>query len=167
MKICKKCSAHHDRNHAWCSACFNAYQLEWQRRNKDRVRTSNQTQYQKHRKERLVRQLAYRQENAQQIKEKLTFLQAEKRAVVAAAKDRPCADCGENWPTVAMDFDHVRGEKKYGIAHMAGGPHSMKALLEEIAKCEVVCACCHRIRTHRNGGTEHLARVLAGKTRVA
>jgi hypothetical protein len=47
----------------------------------------------------------------------------------------------------ALDFDHVRGEKLYNVAKMAAG-YSWAKILVEIEKCDVVCANCHRIRTH-------------------
>jgi len=62
-------------------------------------------------------------------------------------KNVPCADCGHSYPPYVMDFDHVRGEKKYNVTSMKGRSASKRAILEEVAKCEVVCANCHRIRT--------------------
>lgn len=66
-----------------------------------------------------------------------------------AAKDRPCADCGETYPPSVMDFDHVRGEKVSSLAALRHARGGWKKLLAEIEKCEVVCANCHRMRTHR------------------
>ena len=61
----------------------------------------------------------------------------------------PCADCGETDPLV-LEFDHV-GEKDFNIA--AGFLHyRWQRVLDEIARCEVVCANCHRRRTARRGG---------------
>ena len=62
-------------------------------------------------------------------------------------KDRPCVDCGHTFPLVAMDFDHVRGEKARSISGLVSGAYKIELIAEEIAKCEIVCACCHRIRT--------------------
>jgi hypothetical protein len=46
-----------------------------------------------------------------------------------------------------FDFDHVRGEKVANIsALVTKGP--VADLITELAKCDVVCACCHRIRTY-------------------
>lgn len=71
-----------------------------------------------------------------------------KMAVVAKAKDVPCADCGGRFPTVCMDFDHLPGFKKLaGVANLTYSLASMDRLLAEIEKCEVVCANCHRLRT--------------------
>lgn len=64
------------------------------------------------------------------------------------AKDVPCADCGERFPTVCMDFDHLPGfEKVANISSLVQRPVSLERLVAEIAKCDVVCANCHRIRT--------------------
>lgn len=75
------------------------------------------------------------------------------RATIAKAKDRPCADCGMRFPTCAMDFDHVWGQKEFKVAEAVqqGYALSPARLAEEIAKCEVVCANCHRVRTATTG----------------
>lgn len=65
--------------------------------------------------------------------------------IINAAKQAPCADCGRTFPPIAMDFDHVGGVKVNHVARMVS--YSLDKLRAEIAKCEVVCACCHRIRT--------------------
>jgi lysyl-tRNA synthetase class I len=46
-----------------------------------------------------------------------------------------------------MDFDHVRGRKHKNVSELIDSL-SKKKIDEEIAKCEVVCSNCHRIRTH-------------------
>ena len=63
----------------------------------------------------------------------------------------PCVDCGEDDPVV-LEFDHVNADdKSFDIGHSL--PYrNWQSILEEIEKCEVVCANCHRRRTaHRNG----------------
>lgn len=75
-------------------------------------------------------------------------LRKEARALLRAAKDVPCADCGDKFHFAAMDFDHVRGEKKGCLSTMASKITTLDTLLEEMAKCEVVCANCHRVRTY-------------------
>jgi hypothetical protein len=49
-----------------------------------------------------------------------------------------------------MDFDHRPGEKKcFALANAMGQTRiSAERLRAEIAKCDVVCANCHRIRTY-------------------
>jgi hypothetical protein len=48
-----------------------------------------------------------------------------------------------------MDFDHIGDDKTAAINKMVWRPVSEARLRAEIAKCEVVCANCHRERTHR------------------
>lgn len=72
-----------------------------------------------------------------------------KRKYVASLKTNPCTDCNQSFPPECMDFDHVRGVK---LAMVSRTPR--KHLEAEIAKCDLVCANCHRIRTRkrRQGG---------------
>ena len=54
-------------------------------------------------------------------------------------------DCGEKFPSVAMDFHHLDENKKDpGFANLK--TWSMKRINEELDKCIVLCANCHRIR---------------------
>jgi hypothetical protein len=66
--------------------------------------------------------------------------------IIVVTKDKSCADCKHRFPTVCMDFDHVRGKKLFNISIGYYGV-SITALLKEIEKCDVVCANCHRLRT--------------------
>lgn len=59
-----------------------------------------------------------------------------------------CHDCGFTYPPWVMDFDHVRDEKLYNVANMVQQGMSLAKVLEEIAKCDLVCANCHRERTY-------------------
>jgi hypothetical protein len=72
----------------------------------------------------------------------------ETKALVVSYKDRPCEDCGMSYPPYVMDLDHVRGTK---IAHLGSGrfKQSLRLTIEEVLKCDVVCANCHREREHR------------------
>lgn len=59
----------------------------------------------------------------------------------------PCVDCGEDDPIV-LELDHLDPDTKVmNVAAMAHGTYSIKKIQEEIDKCEVVCANCHRRRT--------------------
>lgn len=73
----------------------------------------------------------------------------EAREFIARHKSVPCAECGRTFPPECMDFDHVRGEKVADVSLLVAWNFSLRRLLAEIAKCEVVCANCHRIRTVR------------------
>jgi hypothetical protein len=82
---------------------------------------------------------------AERKAQKTKWIQAGKRTLIQMAKMVPCADCGVQYPPVAMDFDHVRGTKLFNLNKGWGRPWS--AIHEEMAKCEVVCSNCHRVRT--------------------
>jgi len=69
------------------------------------------------------------------------------RSIIQEIKNVPCADCGVKYPPYVMEFDHVRGEKVRDISNMVSESVQIEKLLEEIEKCEVVCANCHRERT--------------------
>lgn len=56
-----------------------------------------------------------------------------------------CLDCGYREHPAALDFDHRPGTlKKFQIGK---SQLSWERVLVEIAKCDVRCANCHRIRT--------------------
>ena len=61
--------------------------------------------------------------------------------------NNPCVDCGNN-NIVVLEFDHVRGEKKYNVSDMCRGGYSLATIQKEIDKCDVRCANCHRQITH-------------------
>ncbi len=67
------------------------------------------------------------------------------RFMAAISKARPCADCGGRYPAAVMEYDHL-GDKKADIARLSKGT-AVSRLFTEIAKCDLVCANCHRLRT--------------------
>jgi hypothetical protein len=70
------------------------------------------------------------------------------RKIMRKLKGVPCTDCGNRFHFSAMTFDHLpKYKKRFDISKdMRVATHRM---LEEIAKCEVVCANCHAIRTYK------------------
>jgi hypothetical protein len=61
-------------------------------------------------------------------------------------KAHPCVDCGEDDPLV-LEFDHFR-DKKYEVADLLNRRGTKwKIIHEEITKCKVRCANCHRRKT--------------------
>lgn len=71
------------------------------------------------------------------------------RAIIRAAKEVPCADCGIQYPYYVMQFDHLDGDEKAFNIGQVGPTSGRPKLLAEIAKCEVVCANCHSERSYR------------------
>lgn len=77
----------------------------------------------------------------------------EKREYVRILKESAsCLDCGFTGAAYCFDFDHISNVKNFEIST---GIHSarisLSKLIAEIALCELVCANCHRIRTHNQG----------------
>jgi len=70
----------------------------------------------------------------------------------------PCRDCGEGDPVV-LRFDHL-GDKLFSIGPSLSR-RNWQSILDEIDKCEVVCANCHCRRTARGRGTVRF--LLAGR----
>lgn len=63
----------------------------------------------------------------------------------------PCVDCGEADPVV-LEFDHVRGTKAREVSRFRCNNLSWTGLLNEMEKCDVRCANCHRRKTARERG---------------
>jgi hypothetical protein len=64
----------------------------------------------------------------------------------------PCVDCGES-DIVVLEFDHVRGVKERNISDMCRRAFRVDRLAEEMTKCDVRCANCHRRKTFHNRET--------------
>lgn len=71
-------------------------------------------------------------------------------------RDAPCADCKRRFPPCAMDFDHRDPAMKRGGVTRMVGRAGASTILAEAAKCDIVCANCHRSRTlaRRDGLSE-------------
>jgi hypothetical protein len=61
-----------------------------------------------------------------------------------------CVDCGYNEHVFVLQFDHVRGEKLFNVS-IGCYKRGWAAIMEEVAKCEVVCANCHLVRSATRG----------------
>lgn len=69
-------------------------------------------------------------------------------AMLNEIRDVPCVDCGRRFPPCVMQFDHRDpATKKYVVSRMITRAHA--TILEEVAKCDIVCTNCHRDRTYK------------------
>lgn len=75
----------------------------------------------------------------------------ERYAKIQAIKEgSSCTDCGVSFPYVVMDFDHRDPSLKVDdVSTLVKNYTPWDRVLEEIAKCDLVCACCHRLRTYK------------------
>ena len=139
MRVCLRCneaktpeefSSRGTSLDVWCKDCRALYKVE--NASRDAYRRT------------------YNQENSVEVQERRkTFnsrRQQEVRAWIDELKSEPCTDCRQTFDPVCMDFDHL-GDKKFTIGKVLSTGISRQALEAEIAKCELVCANCHRLRT--------------------
>ena len=63
----------------------------------------------------------------------------------------PCVDCKNYYHYYVMDYDHRDETTKKEDVSSVANQLSLKMVKEEIAKCDLVCANCHRERTHLQG----------------
>jgi hypothetical protein len=79
-----------------------------------------------------------------------------RRDAVLAVKDykesKGCLECGEKDPIV-LELDHRDPSvKKFNVSDATRRGFSMKNIMLEVEKCDVLCANCHRRRTHKQFG---------------
>jgi hypothetical protein len=72
--------------------------------------------------------------------------------LVSLKTGRPCTDCGRVFPHQVMQWDHRPSVEKLGDVSGDFWGHSREEILAEIAKCDLVCANCHAIRTFERAG---------------
>ena len=129
MKLCPKCKTEKSRTEfnknrtkqdglsIYCRYCNKLYLKKHYNKNKDYYKTK-----------------------AQRFKRKIS------KRIKELKENSPCTDCKKFFHFSAMDFDHIRRKKKGEISSLKQSV-SIQKLIEEMNKCELVCACCHRIRT--------------------
>jgi hypothetical protein len=91
---------------------------------------------------------------------KKKYRQRNRRKRAELIQGLACVDCGET-DVVVLEFDHRdRATKKVEVSRLMSSG-SIETLLEEIAKCDVRCANCHRRKTSKEFGYYRLSVDLA------
>jgi hypothetical protein len=90
------------------------------------------------------KQQRYRNNNREKVKEAEKLKRRKKLIWFNNIKSKlQCIKCGFSH-IAALDFHHrVPSEKKFELANIWG--KTRKQILEELEKCDVLCANCHRI----------------------
>jgi|SRR3990172_334668 len=133
-----------------------SYMRKWRSRNPEKAKAKDRDYYQRNKEKVKASNRDYRSRNL----EKVQATKHERRDLIRNLKAKPCVDCGGLFHFSAMDFDHVFGEKLFGIG--TSGARTLKSILAEIEKCDLVCSNCHRVRTWKrktgisNDSNEHL-----------
>ena len=72
-------------------------------------------------------------------------------------KNLNCSKCNENHPAT-LEFHHKKEHKKEkAIGDMVDDGYSIKKILEEIKKCEVLCSNCHKKLHYNNKNLKTLS----------
>ena len=79
----------------------------------------------------------------------------EHQDLVDKLKSVPCMDCKQTYLPCQMDFDHRPGTIKIKELNKLVW-YSEEMVLEEAAKCDVICANCHRFRTWKRATENNL-----------
>ncbi len=111
-----------DGVHATCKPCNLARSRKWYEENKERVRP------------------VQNEKTKQKSKDR-------KREWVEKMGDK-CQDCGQQFPDVCYDFHRIGGKDANPSAALRWNRIRME---EELSKCVLLCANCHRLR-HFDGG---------------
>ncbi|AGM11402.1 HNH endonuclease [Halogranum tailed virus 1] len=97
----------------------------------------------------LAPSMRYYYRNREEEKERIANRKAKLRQWVADYKhERGCSNCDEEHPA-ALDFHHHNDDKSESVAKLANDGYSKEAIKEEMEKCIILCANCHR-KEHSN-----------------
>lgn len=80
-------------------------------------------------------------------RKRIVVRQKEKQQIVNAYKlGIGCSKCGYNKEACALDFHHlIPSEKNKAISRMIDDSYKLDSIFNEIKKCIILCANCHRI----------------------
>jgi len=135
-KVCSKCGQPGEFRvgHRQCKKCERAYRRELHSKN-----VEQNVAYREARREH------YRKLNVTTQKRR----KIERHAAIDQIKSVPCAECRGSFPPYVMDFDHREPvDKKHEISFLLNKTSCpWQRILDEVAKCDVVCVRCHRLRT--------------------
>jgi hypothetical protein len=125
---------------------------EYYRENRERILQNKRDYYQKHKN-------AFNKKNKRLYHENKEYRKQQVRArqdlLLARVRDikrqRGCEHKGcKVHDPIMLDFDHIdRGDKEFGISAGINRGVAWSTILEEIGKCQVLCANHHRMRTAR------------------
>jgi hypothetical protein len=121
--------------------------LRWYAENKEYARAKEKEYHRKNPEVRLRAQAKYKAKKCQ-VRDWL----------IKTYDGIPCMDCDGVFAWCSMDFDHRPGEvKEFGIgwiSNLKATPERVAQTEKEIAKCDLVCSNCHRVRTQERSNAE-------------
>ena len=136
MQICSKCKKEKDASEFYlhhktrCKECMKKYNRWWQKENPDKVKKSRKGTY--------ARQRIYYLNWMRNKREK------NRSWFIGYKKTHPCEICGQS-DIRCLEFHHIDGRRKGEMLISALVHMNREKLLEEIKKCQMLCANCHAI----------------------
>ena len=136
-RVCSKCGVEKDinefplrnqftrRRQSYCMDCRSEMGKSWYEKNKD-----------------------YQKANAK--KHSTEYRNTAKEYVWNYLLTHPCSECGESNPVV-LEFHHVGGKDR-AISELVGRGATLEKIKEELSRCQVLCANCHRKVTAQERG---------------
>ena len=150
-----------DGLNTWCRGCAAA----WRKANKEKMRgyqakwlanPENKARAAAKGREWAMRPENRKRRNTGNRRRKRELRETHPNAIrLMEVKSQPCTDCGKTFPPQIMDMDHVRGERGFSLTiAQVVRPHVTTEMFEaELAKCELRCPTCHRLRHFYNRTT--------------
>lgn len=136
-----------------CSRCFGTFDISYFNwRVKNKIRSSHCKECSR----KLIRD--HYQKNRvyylEKVKKRNLLVRQEVREYIAEYfQKHPCLDCGEK-DILVLEFDHrVRNDKNYDINTAIHKRLSLHKVVEEVKKCDVRCANCHRRKTEKENNS--------------
>ena len=112
-----------NKTHSYCKPCFRIYAKKHYENNRERYGFNKRITTEKARERNSIFILEFKLSN-------------------------PCMGCEEKDPEV-LQFDHINREEKFrGVSELKKG-YSIKTLLSEMLKCQILCANCHQKKTNK------------------
>ena len=139
MKYCIDCETLLTNNNWWksyakiclniCITCAKKRGKNYQRKNRIKINKEKRKYYEKNK-------TAYFKKSQQKYKIN--------QHIMKNLKINGCAICGYNECTAALDFHHANSKDKSFPLSINGLQHKDNCIVEEINKCVLLCANCHR-----------------------
>ena len=126
-----------------------AYHKAWNEKNKDQKKAVKKAWDEKNKDHVKAYRKAWYEKNKELEKAKALARYEANRKYINKIKANPCSWCGGIFTPSAMDFHHIDPDTKANKDNKSNrainATWSIEKIDEEIAKCELVCANCHRI----------------------
>lgn len=139
-----------DELSSWCKACTKVYGAYYRKTHANEIHARGK-RYRKMKFEQIKeKHKEYRKNNQDKIKLLALRHKEECTKIMCDLKVNGCTFCGYNKNMHALEFHHVnQDDKKYNITYAT---ITRKDLVDEINKCLLLCANCHRIIHHQSNG---------------